>query len=806
MKSAFSQKLRRNKMSKKFHLHYRDFVVIDIIKSGPAASLQTTVKKISPHGAIVQFKYLPKLRKMKPTDPKFPYVLEYKIAQCKYLFEFEPTEHSKLPKNQELSEDPAAMRQLTKLKRLRAQEIESSCHDLDVLLKQAREGELVRPPPASNKRKENSKDKKAKAGKEPDHVARRSKADVLMELIDLFVRGRSDDPMITENHIKDLIKMIFKNVNREVKPHPPLPALRVFPQTARMTCDEIDFPEESWPHLKLVYNLLARLIISYSAGLPVTKEVKPSMFSEGALRYRDWIQKHLTAKCISTLLTVFEAADALERYFITSILGVIWEHCDFLVPTLRASLLNYISSYVDGSIKGSSKEPFLAGTSISGLLIVVTQNAKDFTASEIQRIVMSLYRVPHSSLVYYQPQLLKLTTKVINDNHNLAAPILLKLIRTWPRQSANKQLMFIEQIQAIFLALVQKKTATNIPPHQQWYYSDEDLTSLLKIRMTVFKQVCLCLESSHSEVSATAVRILDHPGVFFPFILFPKDLGPDGAPVETNSHQILGVIIRAFDKIGAEHSYLDIRKTIETLKRLVIDKFGAEVCRQAVQVLVDTDERHEAHLRLYDSMEEKLNAKLSRPSYITRTDRKARKPTITLSEMQRTKQRRDSLDSDDVKTETSGEGEISQLSEKVQASSLEAQVISVRARKSKAASISGGTMNLKILGLLDQLEDEKTENCKSMERRRSRLVMGPNIPLSPNSEHRFSDELNKNFGFVASTPSTIKEEEEPESLLLHVPSEVPFEDLGEDGEQALAFLEERHRRMSQLEKKIQEEF
>lgn len=572
-------------MSKKFTARFRDFVIVDVIKTGPASGLQTIVKKIDQSGAVVQFKYLPKLKKLKPLDGKFVFVLEYKIYQCCYLFEFEPVEQAS---NINLeAADANAVRNLAKLKRLRQQDFDTNCALLDNLLKAAREGELARPvkDPVGG-----TKEVKVKVkGKQADGVARKAKSEVLQEIIDLLQEGADSVCLLTDQIVKALIKMVFDNILTDQGPSPPLPPLRVLATTARVLCDEVDVIANSWPHLQLVYTLFAHMIVNCSGGLPVT-DITSKQQPDAVKEYISKMRKSLTPKYIRALLTVLQTSDKLERNYIENIILALWDHCPWIIPDLKKAILQYIQNFTYGKVEYFSFDPFIAGTAINCIVGIIVSRSNEFSHDQLLEVVISLYRSPFSCLVYYQPLLLKLATKVANDNHTLAAPIMIKLVKSWPRQSAHKQLYFIEQIQAIFLALVQKKSGQNLSPHQQWCYSNEDMEALIAIRQPLFTQVCLCLESSHSELAATAVRILDHPGVFFPFILFPKEIKPGAGIVEADDHKILGIIIHAFDKIGVDHAYVDIRKTIATLKHLVMDKHGQALCiAEAMKITKKTE-------------------------------------------------------------------------------------------------------------------------------------------------------------------------------------------------------------------------
>jgi len=308
------------------------------------------------------------------------------------------------------------------------------------------------------------------------------------------------------------------------------------------------------------------------------------------------------------------------------------------------------------------------------------------------------------------------------------------------------------------------------------------MEALIKIRQPLFTQVCLCLESSHSELAATAVRILDHPGVFFPFILFPKEIRPGVGPVDTDSHAILGIIIHAFDKIGADHAYLDIRKTIETLKRLVMDKHGQAICEQKAMAVTNKANIIDQRNIQYENLEEPnfRRSPLSSPTGLERKRDGKRKPTMPLTQEQQagTRQRKDSLGEDDF-------GDFGDVHEEKQKQKQgDTLALPTSGRKHKAASISGGTIDLKMLELIAGLDNDKKEQQKGVERRRSKILLAAPLPIASFNTDQRTDTI-KGLLTKAGFQDTFETEEEEQTA----PSELELEDLGEDGEIAVKELQ-----------------
>jgi hypothetical protein len=108
---------------------------------------------------------------------------------------------------------------------------------------------------------------------------------------------------------------------------------------------------------------------------------------------------------------------------------------------------------------------------------------------------------------------------------------------------------------------------------------------LKSIHGILFNRICTTLEGEHYEVSVAAIRILDHPAVFFPFVLAPKVPEPKTLPdgtIEVRDHPVLSRIYRSFRRVVANHDYMDVRKTINTLMGLLEDHWS-DVCENEIR-------------------------------------------------------------------------------------------------------------------------------------------------------------------------------------------------------------------------------
>lgn len=159
------------------------------------------------------------------------------------------------------------------------------------------------------------------------------------------------------------------------------------------------------------------------------------------------------------------------------------------------------------------------------------------------------------------------------------------------------------------------------------------MVTFMSLYQPLFNQICTCLEGQHYEVSVAAIRILDHPAVFFPFVLAPNvepaETLPDGT-LDARKHPVLSVIYRSFRRVVANHDYVEVRKTIHTLMGLLEEHWG-DVCEKEI-VLENSREKQreqrrdafEAMCMKYEAHSKLLNKR--KPSSLASSSRKSSKP------------------------------------------------------------------------------------------------------------------------------------------------------------------------------------
>lgn len=218
------------------------------------------------------------------------------------------------------------------------------------------------------------------------------------------------------------------------------------------------------------------------------------------------------------------------------------------------------------------------------MLIVLAEVLPLCDSELFTRAILPLYGIPIHCLVRFHEELFKCVTLFISRQHSLCVPITKYFLRHWPKRSAFKELIFLDQVHAIFLQLVQRReqatpknndgSISQVLPFNQWYYTKEDKVHLEKHIEPLFQRICECISGTHYDVSQAAVKIVDHPAVFFPYVLFPvhpqdtaghAELDPDSEErlqAEMSLNPLLIYVYKGFRRTVATHLYIEVRKTV----------------------------------------------------------------------------------------------------------------------------------------------------------------------------------------------------------------------------------------------------
>lgn len=577
---------------KKTAKYGRDYITVDTVRNGPAASLQKPLKK-DPTRGLVEFRNIPKLKYIKEPDPKFEHVFIYRMRQCKYCFAFPEVEKelSKLLGMTVKASGDGAMLDLgfiTAHKKSRKEERLAMNKETSLLMHKCTQAKGAKGL-ILNKEKLKKKKGAKQRSKDPETNAKYLKSEVLGQIYRYVTSNSLYSPKLNCEMFRELVEMISLNLFIPSVTKTFIPPMKLKTGAGRFSCDSTDVPRSCWQHRAQVYNICLHLICCYNGG----EGPEAVSADEPQSEFHKAFRKHINFNFVSHLMKSLQTSDLLERETIVACFLLMSGQCPYIKDIIwkRAEMAFYeFTSAGDWDVEVASNQILS--------LISFVDNLKGTNVSLrfIENCLLPLYKAPFEVLVRYHPVLLKFMIKLIRSNHTIIKSVIKRLLYCWPLANASKQLLFLEQMSAIFLELVIRKGAAagkpeeDLPPQKQWCYTPEDHAVLMELHETLFARVCWCLEGEHYEVSVAAIRILDHPAVFFPFLLEPDvalaKLRADGTK-EARIHPVLNVIYRSFRRVVANHDYIEVRKTIHTLMGLLEEHWG-DVCEKEIE---DEDKR-----------------------------------------------------------------------------------------------------------------------------------------------------------------------------------------------------------------------
>lgn len=676
----------RRRMSKTSTVSQRDFCIIDGARSGPGSEYMTPLKK----GVAVEFKKLPKLTKVKDVPAKFGVVMEYKLRQCCYNFQFTKTDSESNPLGGLDAENVEDDQENSARKQFKADDLKELQGLMAYFEGSAPATTGLTPPlsPSSNASVPSSPSSplesrvvellrfQAKSEKDPERQASLMKSAALEEL-SFYFEHCNFAPQLSATTMEQLMRVFEINLIRPVVTAnrtldvPPLRA-----KVGAKGVEPLDIPDPAWEHRHRVYRLLFRvcLVACYKKAKPghrnsttsspaaaaaaassssssaasasaspitslsslallssasTTSTPSFSSATQASPAFQQLFQTYIDAQFLGHLATMFHSSDHLERSYLATLFATLYDKCPHVRRPIRQILTALVHQFLDDDISNT----YSAATKIWTVLALICKVTLSFGPQFFTLVVLPLFRAPYECLAHFHPPLARAVSKALRQCPRLSCDAIRKLTRWWPISSSSKQKLFLLQLQAIIMERVRKGSASAIL-QEQWVYSEADMAFMARNELPLFKRVCECVIGVHSELSAIAIRILDHPGVFFPFLLFPSlprpsfvitpsetriivepsivNIQPDGTdPRKTlgpKDHPTLAMVYKAFRKTVKQHPYLDVRRTIHTLMGLFEDQWErlCQACileeEKAEQVLRDREHRKQFGLMLDQQM------------------------------------------------------------------------------------------------------------------------------------------------------------------------------------------------------------
>lgn len=269
---------------------------------------------------------------------------------------------------------------------------------------------------------------------------------------------------------------------------------RALPPTQNPSGAEYD-PEEdeptleaAWPHLQIVYEFFLRFLES--------SDFQPNI-----------AKKYIDQSFISQLLELFDSEDPRERDFLKTILHRIYGKFLGLRAFIRRQInhIFYRFIYETERHNGIAELLEVLGSIINGFALPLKEEHKVF----LLKVLLPLHKVKQLSM--HHPQLAYCVVQFLEKDPTLTEPVILGLLRFWPKVHTPKEVMFLNELEEILDVIEPNEFVKTIEP--------------------LFKQLSRCVSSPHFQVAERALYfwnneyvmslVSDNAGVILP-VMFPS--------------------------------------------------------------------------------------------------------------------------------------------------------------------------------------------------------------------------------------------------------------------------------------------
>jgi len=306
----------------------------------------------------------------------------------------------------------------------------------------------------------------------------------LNELVDYITANRG---VLTEPTYPEIIRMIAHNLFRALPPS-----------------DNPDFdPEEddptfeaSWPHLQLVYEFFLRFLESPDFQPSVGKKV-------------------IDQKFVLQLLELFDSEDPRERDFLKTVLHRIYGKFLGLRAFIRKQINNIFLRFIYETehFNGVGELLEILGSIINGFALPLKLEHKQF----LVKVLIPLHKV--RCLALYHAQLAYCVVQFLEKDAALTEPVVLGLLKFWPKTCSQKEVMFLGEIEEILDVI--------------------EPTQFVKIQDSLFRQTSRCVSSPHFQVAERALYFWNNEYIM--------------SLIEENNQVIMPIMFPALYRISKEH-------------------------------------------------------------------------------------------------------------------------------------------------------------------------------------------------------------------------------------------------------------
>jgi serine/threonine-protein phosphatase 2A regulatory subunit B' len=253
------------------------------------------------------------------------------------------------------------------------------------------------------------------------------------------------------------VSMISRNIIRPLAPEDDPTAAPYDPE------DDEPRLEPAWQHVELVYNLLIRIAESKALDIEVALQ-------------------SLTPRFAEQLVELFCSQDPRERDMLKTAVHRIYGRFMKLRLPIRKAFNQMLLAYSFGThFYGVAEVLEFLGCIINGF----TKPLKEEHRDTLVNIFLPLHR--HKSMAVYHPQLKYCVTQFLGKAPDLVEPVIRYLIKYWPKAAAQKQVLFLNQVDEIM--------------------GQVDYNEFMVVAPLVFKKLGACMENPHFMIAERALQV-----------------------------------------------------------------------------------------------------------------------------------------------------------------------------------------------------------------------------------------------------------------------------------------------------------
>lgn len=284
------------------------------------------------------------------------------------------------------------------------------------------------------------------------------KAEILQEIIDHLAQVRG---IISITVYHEIIALFSCNLFHTLPP---------------IEIPEAEFKEDvpvedvAWSHLKLVYQMFRNFL-----------------YSPGFIETRD--EFFLENKFILEILQLFNSSDKRERIALRYILSGIYYKFNDKRNFIRKEIRNiFLSSIYEG--KYCNGIPQLLEV-MAGIIMEFDETVNGEYYEFLTKVLLPLHTGEY--LILYHAMLVSCLIIYIKKYPFLSDPIIRYILLVWPNTCAEKELMFLEEIEALLQVI--------------------NAVQFIGLRGGLFRQILKCVTNPHFQVSKWALRLWNNETV-----------------------------------------------------------------------------------------------------------------------------------------------------------------------------------------------------------------------------------------------------------------------------------------------------